>query len=55
MSWRSTSQAAAGEILNAWLSTKPARVDVDAELIERAKKLDSKYCKVQPSAGGLTR
>ncbi len=43
MSLRSTSQAVAREILNAWFSSQPAKTGVDAELIERAKRLDSKY------------
>ncbi len=48
MSLRSTSQAVAGEILKAWFSTEPVEEGLDAELIERAKRLDSKYFKVQP-------
>jgi len=43
MSLRSTSPAVATEILDAWFSTQPASTGVDAELIERAKKLDRKY------------
>ncbi len=43
MSLRSTSTAVAKEILDAWFSSDPIKTGVDAELIERAKKLDSKY------------
>lgn len=43
MSLRSTSPAVAKEILDAWFSSQPASTGVDAELIERAKKLDRKY------------
>ena len=43
MSLRSTSTAVAKEILDAWFSSNPIKTGVDAELIERAKKLDSKY------------
>lgn len=43
MSLRSTSTAVAKEILDAWFSNSPVTTGVDAELIERAKKLDSKY------------
>ena len=45
MSLRSVSQAVAREILTAWFSTEPAKTGIDAELIERAKRLASKYCK----------
>jgi ribose 5-phosphate isomerase B len=47
MSLRATSPAVAKEILNAWFSSDPARTGVDAELIERARKLDSKYLSAQ--------
>ncbi len=43
MSLRSISQGVAKEIPNAWFSSQPAKTGVDAELIERAKRLDSKY------------
>lgn len=43
MSLRSTSPAVAKEILDAWFFNGPASTGVDAELIERAKKLDAKY------------
>lgn len=43
MSLRSTSTAVAKEILDAWFSSDPVKTGVDAELIERVKKLDSKY------------
>jgi len=43
MSLRSTSPAVAKEILDAWFSSQPVSTGVDAELIERAKKLDRKY------------
>ena len=43
MSLRSTSPAVAKEILDSWFSNAPVKTGVDAELIERAKKLDSKY------------
>lgn len=43
MSLRSTSPAVAREILDAWFSSQPMTTGVDAELIERAKKLDTKY------------
>ncbi len=43
MSLRSTSHAVAKEILDAWFSSQPVKAGVDAELIERAKKLDEKY------------
>ncbi len=43
MSLRSTSTAVAKEILDAWFSSSPVTAGVDVELIERAKKLDSKY------------
>ncbi len=45
ISLRSTAPAVAAEILKAWFSTEPARKGVDAELIEKAKRLDSKYRK----------
>jgi ribose 5-phosphate isomerase B len=41
MSLRSTSTAVAKEILDAWFSSDPIKTGIDAELIERAKKLDS--------------
>jgi len=47
MSLRSTSPAVAKEILDAWFSSDPVKTGVDAELIERAKKLDSKYLNAQ--------
>ncbi len=47
MSLRSTSTAVAKEIMNAWFSSSPVTSGVDAELIERAKKLDSKYHSLQ--------
>ena len=43
MSLRSTSSALAKEILDAWFSNQPITTGVDAELIEKAKKLDTKY------------
>jgi len=43
MSLRTTSTAVAKEILDAWFSSDPIKTGVDAELIQRAKKLDSKY------------
>ena len=43
MSLRSTSTAVAKEILDAWFSNSAVTTGVDAELIERAKKLDAKY------------
>lgn len=43
MSLRSTSTAVAMEILGAWFSNSAVTTGVDAELIERAKKLDGKY------------
>lgn len=45
MSLRSTSTAIAKEILDSWFSTNPVSTGVDAELIERAKALDSKHLK----------
>jgi hypothetical protein len=39
--------AVAKEILDAWFSSDPVKNGVDAELIERAKKLDSKYLNPQ--------
>ena len=47
MSLRATSLAVAKEILDAWFSSDPVKTGVDAELIERAKKLDSKYLNAQ--------
>jgi ribose 5-phosphate isomerase B len=47
MSLRATSPAVAKEILDAWLSSDPVKTGFDAELIERAKKLDSKYLNAQ--------
>ena len=47
MSLRSTSTAVAKEILDAWFSSSAATTGVDAELIERAKKLDGKYLRSQ--------
>jgi len=47
MSLRSMSTAVAKEILDAWFSSDPIKTGVDAELIERAKKLDSKYLVAQ--------
>ena len=47
MSLRSTSTAVAKEILNAWFSSDPVKTGADAELIQRAKKLDSKYLVAQ--------
>ena len=49
MSLRATSLAVAKEILDAWFSSDPVKTGVDAELIERAKKLDSKYLNAQKS------
>ena len=47
MSLRSTSTAVAKEILDAWFSSDPVKTGVDAELIQRLKKLDSKYLNSQ--------
>ena len=47
MSLRSTSTAVAKEIMDAWFSSDPAKTGADAELIARAKKLDSKYLNSQ--------
>ena len=47
MSLRATSPAVAKEILDAWFSSDPVKTGVDAELIERAKKLDSRYLNAQ--------
>ena len=47
MSLRSTSTAVAKEILEAWFSSDPVKTGADAELIERVKKLDSKYLNSQ--------
>ena len=49
MSLRATSPAVAKEILDAWFSSDPVKTGVDAELIERTKKLDSKYLNAQKS------
>jgi ribose 5-phosphate isomerase B len=49
MSLRTTSPAVAKEILDAWFSSDPVKTGVDAELIERAKKLDSKYFNARKS------
>ncbi len=43
MSLRSTSPAVAEEILDAWFSSQPVTTGIDAELIQKAKKLDTKY------------
>ncbi len=43
MSLRSTSPAVAKEILDAWFSSQPVTNGIDAELIQKAKKLDTKY------------
>lgn len=43
MSLRSTSTAIAKEILNSWFSNSAVTTGIDAELIERAKMLDSKH------------
>jgi ribose 5-phosphate isomerase B len=43
MSLRSTSPAVAKEILDAWFSSHPVTTGIDAELIQKAKKLDTKY------------
>lgn len=43
MSLRSTSPAVAKEILDAWFSSQPITIGIDAELIEKAKGLDRKY------------
>jgi ribose 5-phosphate isomerase B len=47
MSLRATSTAVAKEILDAWFSSDPVKTGIDAELIERGKKLDSKYLNAQ--------
>jgi len=47
MSLRATSTAVAKEILDAWFSSGPVKTGVDAELIERARRLDSKYLNAQ--------
>jgi ribose 5-phosphate isomerase B len=49
MSLRATSPAVAKEILDAWFSSDPARTGVDRKLIDRARKLDSKYRSAQRS------
>jgi len=49
MSLRATAPAVAKEILDAWFSSDPVKTGVDAELIERAKKLDPKYLNAQKS------
>jgi ribose 5-phosphate isomerase B len=43
MSLRSTSNAVAKEILDAWFSSSAVTTGIDAELIERAKALDVKH------------
>ncbi len=43
MSLRSTSPAVAKEILDAWFSSQPVTTGIDAEMIQKAKKLDTKY------------
>jgi ribose 5-phosphate isomerase B len=43
MSIRSTSPAIAKEILDSWFSSDPITTGIDAEFIERAKALDTKY------------
>ena len=43
MSLRSTSTAIAKEILDSWFATNAATTGIDAELIERAKALDTKH------------
>jgi len=43
MSLRSTSTAVAKEILDAWFSSSAIETGTDAELIQRAKALDSKH------------
>ncbi len=43
MSLRSTSTVVAKEIMDAWFSSSPVTTGVDAQLIQRVKKLDSKY------------
>lgn len=53
MSLRSTSPAVAKEILDAWFSSRPVTSGIDAELIERAKKLDRKY--LAPSSVSATK
>jgi ribose 5-phosphate isomerase B len=47
MSLRATSPAVAKEILDAWFSSDSVKTGVDAELIERARRLDSKYLSAQ--------
>ncbi len=47
MSLRATPPAVAKEILDAWFSSDPLKTGIDAELIERAKKLYSKYLNAQ--------
>jgi ribose 5-phosphate isomerase B len=47
MSLRATSPAVAKEILDAWFSSDPVKTGVDRELIDRARKLDSKYRSAQ--------
>ncbi len=43
MSLRSTSPAIAKEILDSWFSNQPIQTGIDAEMISKAKELDSKY------------
>jgi ribose 5-phosphate isomerase B len=43
MSFRSTSNAVAKEILDAWFSSSAVTTGIDAELIERAKALDARH------------
>ncbi len=43
MSLRSVSTQVAKEILDAWFSSAPVTTGVDAEMIEREKKLDERY------------
>jgi ribose 5-phosphate isomerase B len=43
MSLRSTSNAVAKEILDAWFSSSAVTTGIDAELIERAKALDARH------------
>jgi ribose 5-phosphate isomerase B len=43
MSLRSTSTGVAKEILDSWFSSTAIATGIDAELIQRAKALDSKY------------
>jgi len=43
LSLRSTSTAVAKEILDSWFSNSAVTSGIDAELIERAKMLDTKH------------